>query len=89
MSDHVVLVSVSGRDQPGMMSRQMAALQDLEADILDVGQAVIHNELALAVLARVGTVADARVRVENACASEDVVVRISPVPLYNSFSDFF
>ena len=46
MSDHVVLVSVSGRDQPGMMSRLMAALQDLEADILDVGQAVIHNELA-------------------------------------------
>ena len=75
-----------------MMSRLMAALQDLEADILDVGQAVIHNELALAVLARVGTVADARMRVENACASDDVVVRISPVQssdkvMWSEFAD--
>ena len=62
-----------------MMSRLMAALQDVGADILDIGQAVIHNELALAVLARVAAIADSRSRIESACASEDVVVRITPV----------
>ena len=79
MSDDIILISVSGRDQPGMMSRLMAALQDVGADILDIGQAVIHNELALAVLARVAAIADSRSRIESACASEDVVVRITPV----------
>ena len=92
MSDDVILISVSGRDQPGMMSRLMAALQDVEADILDIGQAVIHNELALAVLARVVAIADSRMRIESACASEDVVVRITPVQssdqvMWSEFTD--
>ena len=79
MSDDVILISVSGRDQPGMMSRLMAALQDADADILDIGQAVIHDELALAVLARVAAEPNTQARIQRACSSEDVVVRITPV----------
>ena len=79
MSDDVILISVSGRDQPGMMSRLMTALQGVDADILDIGQAVIHDELALAVLARVAAASNAQARIQSACASEDVVVRIAPV----------
>ncbi|MEC7991635.1 MAG: ACT domain-containing protein, partial [Pseudomonadota bacterium] len=55
LSQDIILISVSGRDQPGMMSRLMSALQGVSADILDIGQAVIHDELALAVLARVAS----------------------------------
>jgi phosphoserine phosphatase len=79
LSDDVILISVSGRDQPGMMSRLMSALQAVAADILDIGQAVIHDELALAVLARVAPDPAVRAQIESACASSDVVVRITPV----------
>ena len=79
MSDDVILISVSGRDQPGMMSRLMTALQGVDADILDIGQAVIHDELALAVLARVAAASNAQAQIQRACASEDLVVRIAPV----------
>ena len=79
MSQDIILISVSGRDQPGMMSRLMSALQGVSADILDIGQAVIHDELALAVLARVASNPTARDQIERACASDDVVVRIASV----------
>ena len=79
MSQDVILISVSGRDQPGMMSRLMSALQGVSADILDIGQAVIHDELALAVLARVAASPAVHEQIERACASDDVVVRIAPV----------
>ncbi len=79
MSDDVILISVSGRDQPGLMSRLMSVLQAVAADILDIGQAVIHDELALAVLVRVAATPGAREQIENACASQDVVVRITTV----------
>ena len=79
MSQDIILISVSGRDQPGMMSRLMSALQGVSADILDIGQAVIHDELALAVLARVAANPAVHEQIERACASDDVVVRIAPV----------
>ena len=45
-----MLVSISGQDKPGLMSALMEICVAYDAQILDMGQAVIHNELALGLL---------------------------------------
>ena len=45
-----MLVSISGQDKPGLMSALMAICAEYDAQILDMGQAVIHDELALGLL---------------------------------------
>ena len=45
-----MLVSISGQDKPGLMSALMAICADHGAQLLDMGQAVIHDELALGLL---------------------------------------
>ncbi len=53
MAHEILLINVSGQDKPGLMSELTASLSEYNAHILDVGQAVIHNELALGILVRV------------------------------------
>ena len=45
-----MLVSISGQDKPGLMSALMGICVAYDAQILDMGQAVIHDELALGLL---------------------------------------
>lgn len=49
MSD-LVLISVSGADKPGITAAISKVLGEFDIDILDVGQAVIHNQLSLGIL---------------------------------------
>ena len=53
MAEEVILVNVSGQDKPGLMSLLMETLASYDAHILDIGQAVIHEDLALGLLVRV------------------------------------
>ncbi len=53
MRNEIILINVSGRDKPGLMSVLTAIWSRYDADILDIGQAVIHEDLALGVLVRV------------------------------------
>ena len=53
MLDSIFLVSISGDDRPGLMTDLCAALSVHNAEILDIGQAIIHSELALGLLVRV------------------------------------
>ncbi|MDP6375250.1 MAG: phosphoserine phosphatase SerB [Pseudomonadales bacterium] len=46
----IVLVNVSGQDKPGLMAMLTSTLADYQARVLDLGQAVIHDELALGLL---------------------------------------
>lgn len=46
----ILLINVSGEDQPGVTSAITSVLARYQADILDVGQAVIHDTLALGIL---------------------------------------
>lgn len=46
----IILINVSGRDQPGLMSRLTGIWARYDAQLLDIGQAVIHEDLALGVL---------------------------------------
>ena len=64
MSDSIFLVSISGDDRPGLMTDLCAALFSHKAEILDIGQATIHSELALGLLVRVTNEVD-RVELES------------------------
>jgi phosphoserine phosphatase len=50
LADQIMLVSISGQDKPGLMSALMGICVEYDAQILDMGQAVIHDELALGLL---------------------------------------
>jgi phosphoserine phosphatase len=45
-----VLINISGEDKPGLTAAITELLADFDIDILDVGQAVIHNHLSLGIL---------------------------------------
>lgn len=46
----VVLINVSGRDRPGITARLTGILAKYDIAVLDIGQSVIHDTLALGVL---------------------------------------
>jgi len=48
----VMLLTISGRDRPGLTASLMAILAEYDVGILDIGQAVIHNTLSLGLLIR-------------------------------------
>ena len=52
MSD-IVLINVSGPDRPGLTSSLMGILAEYEVRILDIGQAMIHDTLALGMLVKI------------------------------------
>lgn len=49
----IVLVNITGVDKPGLMAMVTSTLARYQAVVLDVGQAVIHDTLALGLLIRV------------------------------------
>ena len=53
MADEIILISISGRDKPGLMAELMELIVEAGANVLDMGQAVIHDELALGILIQV------------------------------------
>ena len=64
MSNSIFLISISGDDRPGLMTDLCRALSRHKAEILDIGQAIIHSELALGLLVRVSEYVD-RVALET------------------------
>jgi phosphoserine phosphatase len=50
--NELILVNISGEDQPGLTSSITSLLADYDVDVLDVGQAVIHSYLTLGILVR-------------------------------------
>lgn len=55
----LLLLTVSGDDKPGITAAITERLGDFDVDILDVGQAVIHNYLSLGILVNVPGASDA------------------------------
>ncbi|TQV71844.1 phosphoserine phosphatase SerB [Exilibacterium tricleocarpae] len=49
----ILLINVTGEDQPGVTSAITSILAQYEANILDIGQAVIHDYLSLGILAEI------------------------------------
>ena len=54
-AQEIVLINVSGRDKPGLMSVLTETLAEHDAQLMDIGQAVIHEDLALGLLVRVAS----------------------------------
>lgn len=52
ISQEVILLSISGTDCPGVTASLTAILSHYQADVLDIGQSVIHDTLSLGILFR-------------------------------------
>ncbi len=46
----IILINVSGEDQPGLTSSLMGILAEYNIGVLDIGQAMIHDTLSLGIL---------------------------------------
>ncbi len=49
----LILIEITGEDRPGLMAALSEVLANHDVDILDIGQAVIHDTLTLGVLIRI------------------------------------
>jgi len=65
----VVLIKVSGEDKPGVTASITGILAQYGVNILDIGQAEIHDNLSLGILAEIPTTA------ESAPVLKDVLFR--------------
>jgi len=78
----IVLVTVSGQNKPALMSMLTSTLARYQVRVLDVGQAVIHDELSLGMLIQSSSPAvSAAVQAELSSQSRSlgVIVRFAPV----------
>ena len=53
MKEEQILIRISGEDRIGLTASIMAILAKYDAQILDLGQAVIHNTLSMGILIRI------------------------------------
>ena len=82
----ILLINVSGPDKPGVTSSISEILARYEVNILDVGQAVIHNTLSLGMVVDVPTDAEASPILKDIlfrCHELDMVVRFTPIDTDN------
>ena len=48
-----ILISITGMDRPGITATVTQILSDFDADVLDIGQSVIHDSLSLGMLVQI------------------------------------
>lgn len=61
----ILLINASGVDQPGVTHAISKVLAAHHANVLDIGQAVIHDTLALGILVEIHVGGDARAQLED------------------------
>jgi len=85
----IMLLTLSGEDKPGIMSSLMNILSQHDADILDIGQAVIHDTLSLGILVRISKDNDSPLLKDLLFKAYEVGVNIKFTPIlednYNSW----
>lgn len=82
MASEIVLLNISGEDQPGLLAMLTSCLAEYQVRVLDLGQAVIHDELNVGMLVQVLDGADtgAVVRgLQERAAVLGVTVRFTPI----------
>lgn len=78
----ILLISISGEDQPGLTAGITAILADYSVNVLDIGQAVIHATLSMGVLVELPGDCDGegmRDAVTGYAQGHGMQVRITPV----------
>ena len=79
MSD-VLLITVSGQDRPGITTRLTAVLAMCGAQVLDIAQSVIHNQLSLGLMVELPTGEQAVIKEVLWAAHElDMQVQFEPI----------
>lgn len=77
----ILLLTINGEDKPGLTSRITEVLSEYQANILDIGQAVIHNSLSLGILVEVEEAHTSNILKDVLYKSYDldIKVRFSPI----------
>lgn len=78
----VLLITVSGPDQPGITAMITGILADYDINILDIGQSVIHDSLSLGILVEVPESAETSPVLKDILYRThemDLAVRFSPI----------
>lgn len=78
----IVLLNISGQDQPGLMAMLTSALAAYQVRLLDIGQAIIHDELVLGLLVEFAADEDlsaALAAVQGTCDAAGVMLRCDPI----------
>ncbi|MFA6618818.1 MAG: phosphoserine phosphatase SerB [Candidatus Neomarinimicrobiota bacterium] len=78
----ILLLTISGEDKPGLTSSITQILSEYKANVLDIGQAVIHNSLSLGILLEVEEENTSNILKDLLYRSHDldIKVRFSPIP---------
>jgi len=79
---HLILINVSGQDRPGVTALLTEILARGQAQVLDIGQAVIHDHLSLGVLIAAGEGCDvAGLQREIVEFGESAGIRVAVQPI--------
>lgn len=81
--NEILLINASGQDKPGVTHALTKVLTQVGARVLDIGQAVIHDTLALGILVELRISADARAQllaaIQQAASAQDIQVRFQTI----------
>ena len=77
----ILLITINGEDKPGLTTSITEVLSEYNANILDIGQAVIHNSLSLGMLVEVEDINTSSILKDVLYKSYDldIKVRFSPI----------
>ena len=82
-SQRLVLLNISGQDRVGLLSELCQALAKVSTQVLDIGQAIVHNQLVLSLLVRLPADEEPRrsvvAEVEALARERGVSLRLTPV----------
>jgi len=79
----VILLNISGKDKPGLTSSLTEILSHYGVNILDIGQAVIHDQLSLGILFELPAESESAPVLKDllfACYELDIRVAFTPIP---------
>jgi len=78
----IILINVAGQDRPGVTSSLTAILAQFDVNVLDIGQAVIHDTLSLGMLIEVPAAAESSSLLKDVlfrCHELGLQVRFAPI----------
>lgn len=81
MSD-IVLINISGADQPGLTASLMQILAEYDVTVLDIGQAMIHDTLSLGILVEIPNTQDSSPVLKDVLFhihAKDMQIKFTPV----------
>ena len=81
MKEELILLRITGVDRPGLTASIMSILAKYDANIMDIGQADIHNTLSLGILIRVDEAKSGDVMKEVLFKSSELQVHIGFYPV--------